>query len=562
MSLFRNIFRNKKQATTEEAAEEFEKISERFTILLNQIEEAWGMLDAWEFLISNEEVFEKYNKKWIALSLALQLYRVCIRNPNEYSQKREESLPKINQLFPELAKEIKVLGNMPSKKELEVLVPIFNMLNQNEETAINYIRTDYEKIMQKVEEFNDRETARELRRIMTLISGQEIDELSKCIADIHNWTRYRLAKNRTEFFTERLAVYVKGGTASDGADYLGIASHFKDGDLARNMFSIPAVKKLWTYKQEIKFFEWARDVILKSLREQGRWEGFYEFYNNLRKGKNYIRIVREKFGNEEFAALLEGLHEKIHENPELWAQELQQIDAKLRDETYQNKQVIIPAAEALIALFESRIGQIKTQKERETKDLREFLARKIEQIQHPESKIKNKFLRILARNRKKLKRELKDERLRFKLYMADIVNIIPDFVSNYLKVSNINTRQEIIQEKKILSGLSAWSQFLQDSVGPLSYGEVQEGDNIVKSSTRAIAAAYRKADIAKKELELKKRFEEKFAHNLSLLKEMVLNIENDLFPNIEKLKSQISGKLNDFVPDLINSNKEFVNLRA
>ena len=38
----------------------------------------------------------------------------------------------------------------------------------------------------------------------------------------------------------------------------------------------------------------ARDAIKRSVETQGNWEGFYEFYNNLKKGKNYIRMVRGK----------------------------------------------------------------------------------------------------------------------------------------------------------------------------------------------------------------------------------------------------------------------------
>lgn len=217
----------------------------------------------------------------------------------------------------------------------------------------------------------------------------EIAELNKCTEDVKRWPNYRLT-NRIEFFIQRLKLYLKGGRDEITREtYLGLTSYFKDTDLAREIFKVSQIKKLWTYKQEMDFFSWARNVILKSLREEGEWEGFYKFYNNLRRGVRYIKKVRETFGNPEFADFLERVHEKIHEDPTVWEEDLKELSFRLHDVNYQNTYVIGPAAHALSIILQQARERLLNSKyiEKRTEDLRKHVKKLKKKFETADNKV-------------------------------------------------------------------------------------------------------------------------------------------------------------------------------
>ena len=178
----------------------------------------------------------------------------------------------------------------------------------------------------------------------------EIEELNKCEEDVNRWPNYRLANN-IDFFIERVMLYLKGGVSKyDGAKFSGLYTYFNDINLKNEILDNDSTKKLLFYKKEMEFFSRARYSILRSIREGG-WEEFYDFYNNLKKGRKYIRMVRETFGNHEFADFLENLPKEVHENPTVWEEDLKELSERLNNFTYQNRSVIHPSAQALLILF-------------------------------------------------------------------------------------------------------------------------------------------------------------------------------------------------------------------
>jgi len=149
-------------------------------------------------------------------------------------------------------------------------------------------------------------------------------EIDICLADIGRWGGYRFS-NGVEFFVMRLRTYVKGGTLDEaGQDGERIqlkglrSSRFGQGIVKGIQNSVP-VKKFYTYPALVAFVRRTDDTIRAALNNPG-WEGFYGkdgFYANLRKGKNYIRMMQETFGNAEIAEFLAKLDDKIHENPQM-----------------------------------------------------------------------------------------------------------------------------------------------------------------------------------------------------------------------------------------------------
>lgn len=236
----------------------------------------------------------------------------------------------------------------------------------NPQLAIENIKKQVHVLINLTNLFSPSERIR-LRKIILMLSQTEIDEIHKCMADVERWSTYALRNREQPFridsFFRRLVVYVRGGVL-DGIRFLGIFSYFRDAQLTRELLKNEAIKRLRMYKKQMVFFREAEATISRALKEPG-WEGFLGkngFYYNLRKGKRYIKMVREEFENEEFAAFLERLHEKIHEAPEAWGGSMLMLSKKLNDPEYQNQHVINPAIEALVAIFRKAIDRISISK--------------------------------------------------------------------------------------------------------------------------------------------------------------------------------------------------------
>lgn len=267
--------------------------------------------------------------------------------------------------------------------------------------AIDEVKKRLHILVNLMNVFSSKEVIR-LRRITLILNKTEIDEIHKCMADVNGWTNYALTnkkqENRIDFFFNRLVAYLKGGTL-DGVQFLGLFSHFRDSELAKELLTNDAVKRLRMYKKQMEFFRMTSEVITKALQNPG-WEGFLGpngFYYNLRKGKKYVKMVREEFENEEFASYLERLHEKIHEAPEAWGGSLIMLSKKLNDHDYQNKFVIYPAMQALLALFQRAIDRI-SKSEVGFKEIDAVLGKL-------ENEIERRKRRLLKEDIKNLKRE-------------------------------------------------------------------------------------------------------------------------------------------------------------
>lgn len=497
-------------------------------------------------LISDQKLMTKYNKKWIAFSLALDLYRILLQDIQRFVSERQGVVAKIRPLDPELAKRIELL-ELPSREELAVLEPIDRMLGEDPALAINYLNIHYQEIMQQLRAFNDKETAYELRRIMILLSGEEIAELNKCINDIRRWLTYRLT-NRIDFFTDRLQLYVRGskGTKDEisGEIYLGLASNFKDVDLVREMFKIPEVKKLWTYKEEIQFFRWAASTIKRSLQEEGKWEGFYEFYNNLRRGKKYIEMVREKFGNIEFADFLERLPENVHENPQVWEADLEKLSKVLENPNYQNKHVIEPAQQVLLTIFNARIQQLLEKRRTAVTELKAFLDKKISEIQNAKLTTQKNFVRITKKKKKKILAEWERMKSEFEIKEKKLVlrgSIYLGICDKLLEELHLGRKFGIYY--RLLDISMKWINFMKPYI--------ERSRRNIFGSLRLRAAATRLDQIEDKEFELMYSMANPNEIAMLRLERLILEGNENIVPRFADLINNIKTKLEkDFTIDI------------
>lgn len=339
----------------------------------------------------------KLHKRFVALDKAIQLYGLLNQNIGIFNQEKNRLIDEIELLDYGLSQKLKLFFNLSASTNLT--------------------------------------------------SVKEIEELNRCISDIERWYVYRLT-NRIEFFTERVILFVKGGMSIyDKETFFGFSRYFKDKELIMKMYNTPEVKKLWTYKQEMEFFSRARYAILKSIREEGKWEGFYEFYNNLKKGKNYIKMVRDKFGNLEFAEFLEKFHEKIHEAPEIWEKDLTELSHRLINPTYQNRYIIEPARQALINIFTKKVKDLSTT----PVDLK--------------LKTNKEFIKMLTNHRKKLIKTWENEVKKYEIKEREVLKQLKIFKERSEKcLKKIDRRPKFVHYRKTLDSSIKSSNYLSRAI--------------------------------------------------------------------------------------------------
>ena len=83
------------------------------------------------------------------------------------------------------------------------------------------------------------------------------------------------------------------------------------------------------------------------------------FFDNLIRGRSYITMVAETFGNKDIANRLENMYATTGEYPEGWVKNLDSILDRLAHPSYQNIYVIVPAANDLIKIFEKKKSELE-----------------------------------------------------------------------------------------------------------------------------------------------------------------------------------------------------------
>src|SRR3989338_2449226 len=470
----------------DEVAQEFKRLLLDFKRKIFMLNSRWARAINYNEMLRNAEtsmpsvsildkfkrigLAEIYNKKGIALRLAFVLYKKLESSPQEFYSSRQEFTTKITEFYSELGENIKSLTLPKQNEVLVILSPIMKVIN-NPQIVASYIVTHYTELMQKIDRMNDKKIASKLRHTIMVLSNMEIKELDRCISDVRSWP-YRGAYG-INLYIERTFLLLNGGKSKyDGEAFLGFRLHFRDKELVTVLLKAPQFRKLMTYRQEIEFFVEARNAIQKSVETEGKWEGFYAFYNKLDEN---IRKVRDVYGNDQFAKILEVFKEKKHEAPIDWENELYMLYEDLIKKAYQL--VVEPAARALIGIFEARIKKIEEGKVSALNELRKLLKEKDELY-----KTKREFAKILRKKRERLLSELKKDRLEFEALIREIVLAMPEFESKFNQITqHKNLVRDLLVEFAILDTSIAWENFTSSNmvvVDEVKFSQAIEVSNI------------------------------------------------------------------------------------
>ena len=137
MATIKNIFRKKTVEENKSSVEEFAILSQKLGEILTLISTREILINNWEDLLSNAEtgenvpslikkgkrrgLMEAYNKKWIAFSMALALYRMLLIDMQRFVSEKAGFAGKIRTLDPKLADKIdslKFLRSSASKASI------------------------------------------------------------------------------------------------------------------------------------------------------------------------------------------------------------------------------------------------------------------------------------------------------------------------------------------------------------------------------------------------------------------------------------------------------------
>ncbi len=552
-TLISRFLRPPKKSKEGEVLDEFELNLDKLKKIMQEIDQKWMIVTKWNIILSNAEtgenmpsiiekgrrrgMVEAYNKKWIAFGMALTLYRLLFlekgTNGRNSAQGKSQLLSRIKQFDPKLAKKIESL-DFSKHEEPEIFGQLRGIMN-NLQLITTYLKTHYDEVLRILDTFKDKKKATELRRIIIVLSNLESEELTKCIDDVRNWPyRSDRVAYGIRLFMERAKLFFNGGQSKyDGKMFLGFNSHFRDKELVSEMIRSPEVRRLIYYLKEIEFFRMAAYSIRKSVETQGKWEGFYEFYDNLDRGRNYIQMVRETFGNEDFARLLQAFKEKKHEAPVDWEKELEKLERDLENPVYADKVVIEAAANALVRIFEAKIKRLQEEYAAALKNFQKLLIE-----EDVISKGMKKFLKILAKKRKELKAELEIEELEFEALVEDVILAMPEFDLNMEKAMEIaDTREELLAESRVLDASLNWRKFVLSNISPPNEG-------------RATAGSYNVLRTSLAEVKIKSRVTEKHKESLVIIQDLIEFAQKQILSKLAECMEHINSKLKDYTEDV------------
>ncbi|MBI2659957.1 hypothetical protein HYX07_02250 [Candidatus Woesearchaeota archaeon] len=319
----------------------------------------------WNVLKSRALLF-RFSKKWNAFAKALQLKYFLIEDIGRFENEKlkalkgSERVSGIEENNPRLAEALKKFSPV-QENTIPSLGSLLAALSTNPEFARAYIQTHGTELISWINLLKeDNKLKDELRKLVIEISGAEIAEIDKCIADLEAWQSFRIG-NGIQFFQNRVKMYMGGGKTG-GRGFLGLGKFFKDWDLVKKIKTSKALRMLLFYQRQLLWFEKARKVVMYASWKPG-WEGFRGpngFYYNLAKGENYLDMIEHTFGNEKAARELKNAYPKAGEVPKLWLPYIDDILAKLRDSSYVNKEVILDAAADLTNILKKRRGELST----------------------------------------------------------------------------------------------------------------------------------------------------------------------------------------------------------
>ena len=337
----------------------------------------------------------RYRKDWIAFLLAFKLYNgYKLGNINNDAAKRY--IQQIIFYDKELADQIENVLPVTAD-DSGIFSELLNELKKGKQYFVSYISTHPSELIEKAKSLKDKDPklSEQLVDLFSKISGHEIDFLIQYRQDCEDWLHYAVGYN-IDFFINRISLFLNGGFDNSSRTQLkGLYRDFGDEKLRREMVRNNAVRNLWFYNQQLRYLYYLIDLCIKAQASKS-WEGFYGkkgFWTDFDK---YAKAFEKDYGNTDFSERLLTEKKKTgNELPQFWGgvwqksayhiQDQQMLNSQgiiyiiiggevytlaqdgilprllrdLKSKSYLAKNLINPAAAALMRIFEERENELK-----------------------------------------------------------------------------------------------------------------------------------------------------------------------------------------------------------
>ncbi len=434
---------------------------ERLNLL---IEEKQVHVEQAKAVLGDEAELRKHDKRWKALGIVYEEHDKLKNDPHQFINSLKERIVEVEGYDEELARDIRSTSLDDSQMQtIQGLAAELERLPEEQEIGFLKSRR-YAQYISRINEFGDDKTVEGLRRAHSIATGAEKYYLGGYLEEVRQWPEAARTKG-IGYFIRRLRAYLNNRRG-------GLASQFKDREVAEMISKSKAARRLLTYEREQKFFENVRDYII-AVRKDPNWiakfvdldgkpikMSYYAkggFHNNLKKHRNFIKIVREEFGNDEFADFLNDLEKKYKEEPSAEVETaIVQLDSTLKSAPYQTRNVILPAAEQLAGIFATRIKEIEGEMEKGLDRLKGFLRDRIKEIAESPKKSAARLMKRARAEESRIRRYWRGIRKRFDRQEAALSRRIVGSEKYAELIEENDLTPAVMNIKRINDGKSAW----------------------------------------------------------------------------------------------------------
>lgn len=302
----------------------------------------------------------------------LSLIKAIRNNPQWFIQNKNEIVQQVGQRDPELAKDIQTI-----QVPIHSLIPALSTL---EESLLSLKGGQPWIAPRGYEQLKNTKLGEEVEHALSIHNGELQRYLERVIDVVSHWPTMRQNDpNRLDFFTKQLREFFMG---IEGVQP-GLHTHFKEKKIARALLSERHVRMLWSFKDFLNFVYYFEGRINASLSSKD-WSDFLK--EIMPKLDYFIRIARDRYGEKEFAALLQLNRKKFKEGIYQWDQSMKEQIVKFRDPGYQNAMIITPVSETIVRVFTQRIGELKKEEKSAIKKVIAAVKKEIEILEGKEAK--------------------------------------------------------------------------------------------------------------------------------------------------------------------------------
>ena len=415
------------------------QLKSSLSIFFQLVEFIGSRIKSWQnylAILESKKLLSIYNKGWSAFAKCKDLGSILAQDVAKFEEEKSRNIIFIKSNNPRLGAKIEKFKAVQESIK-PILANLLSILNKDKTFTIGYIKTHSKELIAWIDSLNVKDKDK-LRELIIEISGDEVVELGKCIADVEKWSSFRISNN-LQFFVNRVFVYLRGGRL-ENEYFAGLIRYFKDKSFINEIKESNALRMLLTYQEFLQFFRDSRNIIAYSIDRPG-WEGFRGkngWFNNLTKGISHIQRIRDRFGNKEIAALMEQMYETTGEYPVGWLRNIDTILARINHPSYQNTYVIVPAANDLLSILEKKRQELLSESIESKLDKLQNILRKDFESVIKKSRNLRLFQAILNQEQRLLERETEEEKRELKRLLIAYGGITINFfeAGNSLIVSS------------------------------------------------------------------------------------------------------------------------------